>query len=78
VGTVDDLKRMEKTYRRLMLSGLLILLLAFALLIAKPFGEISLLLGLILFPVSLFPLELARRTAQRMALTALGKDNGKA
>lgn len=71
---MDELKQMEKTYRKLMLSGLLILLLAFALLILQPFGKTSVLLGLILFPVAMFPLELARRTAQRMALTALGRE----
>jgi CBS domain containing-hemolysin-like protein len=75
---MDELKAMEKTYRKLMLSGLSLLLVAFALLIFKPFGRASLFLGLVIFPVSLIPLELARRTAHRIALMILSRSDGKA
>ncbi|MDV3103018.1 hypothetical protein [Thermococcus waiotapuensis] len=73
-----ELETMKREYRKLMLSGLLILLLAFALLIFAPFGRLSLLIGLVLFPIALVPLELARRTAHRMVLLALSEGDGKA
>lgn len=66
-----DLSQLQAMYRKLMLSGLLLLLLAFGLLIAKPFGTASVVLGAVLFPVAFIPLELARRTAQRLALIAI-------
>lgn len=67
----DRLLELQSIYRKLMLAGLLMLLLAFGLLILKPFGTVSLIVGAILFPVAMIPLELARRTAQRMALMVL-------
>ncbi len=79
VSNVDEnLAELQKTYRKLMLAGLLILLAAFGLLILKPFGLLSVVLGAILFPVAIIPLELARRTAQRIALIALRGSDRKA
>ncbi|WP_238516211.1 hypothetical protein [Thermococcus gammatolerans] len=76
--TDERIAGLQKTYRKLMMIGLATLLAAFALLILRPFGSASLVLGAILFPVAMIPLELARRTAQRMALIALGGVDRKA
>ncbi|WP_237702070.1 hypothetical protein [Thermococcus sp. AM4] len=79
VSDVDEnILELQRVYRKLMMAGLLTLLAAFALLILKPFGSASLVLGAILFPLAMIPLELARRTAQRMALIALGGADRKA
>ncbi|WP_062370996.1 hypothetical protein [Thermococcus guaymasensis] len=77
-GVDENLAELQKMYRKLMLAGLLMLLVAFGLLILKPFGLLSVVLGAILFPVAMIPLELARRTAQRMAFLALGDSDRKA
>jgi len=74
----DGLLELQSTYRRLMLIGLLVLLLAFGLLILKPFGTASLIVGAILFLVAMISLELARRIAQRMALMVLNDGDRKA
>ncbi|WP_297070893.1 hypothetical protein [Thermococcus sp.] len=68
---MGDLEELQRLYRKLMLAGLLLLLLAFGLLILKPLGRISLIVGALLFPVAFVPLELARRTAQRLSLLAI-------
>lgn len=66
-----ELKELEKTYRKLLLAGLLLLLVGFGLIIFKPLGwTASLILGAVIFAVSFIPLELARRTARRMAVIA--------
>ncbi len=67
---------LEKTYRKLIMSGLLLLLTAFALLIFKPTGTSSVALGAVLFAVSFLPLELARRVAARIAVEM--REEGKA
>ncbi|ASJ02176.1 hypothetical protein A3L09_02285 [Thermococcus profundus] len=67
----EDLSRLQGTYRKLMLAGLFLLLTAFGLLILKPFGTASIVVGALLFPVAMVPLELARRAAQRLALMAI-------
>jgi len=77
-GVDENLAELQKMYRKLMLAGLLMLMVAFGLLILKPFGLLSVVLGAILFPVAMIPLELARRAAQRMALLALGDSDRKA
>lgn len=67
----DDVRDMKRGYSRLMSIGLGILLLAFALVIFKPLDNYSLWIALPLFILSVLPLELARRTARRMAITML-------
>ena len=67
---MEDLKVMERTYRKFLSAGLVMLLLGFALLIFKPLGRASLFIGLVLFIVAFIPLELAKRTARRMAIIA--------
>ncbi|WP_297064876.1 hypothetical protein [Thermococcus sp.] len=67
---MGELKVLEKTYRKFISVGLLMLLLGFALLIFKPLGRASLYLGLIIFALAFIPLELAKRTARKMAMVA--------
>ncbi|WP_297072655.1 hypothetical protein [Thermococcus sp.] len=67
---MGELKVLEKTYRKFISVGLLMLLLGFALLIFKPLGKASLYLGLIIFALAFIPLELAKRTARKMAMVA--------
>lgn len=68
----EELKKLEIAYRKLLLAGLLLLLVGFGLIIFKPLGgwTASLILGAVIFAVSFIPLELARRTARRMAVIA--------
>lgn len=68
----EELKELERTYRKLLSAGLLLLLVGFGLIIFKPpLGwTASMILGAIIFAVSFIPLELARRTARRMAVIA--------
>ncbi len=74
----EGLKEMERMYRRLFGVGALLLLLGFALLIFRPIGkEASAIAGIVVFALSFIPLELAKRTARRMAIMAL-RGNGKA
>ncbi|ASJ09875.1 hypothetical protein A3L12_00440 [Thermococcus sp. P6] len=65
------LEVMERTYRRFLAIGMGILLLAFATMILRPFGESSLILALVFFVIAFVPLEFARRIARRMAILAL-------
>jgi len=67
----DALASMKLRYRRLMSAGLVMLLLAFAIVILKPFGVYSLWVALLLFASSMLPLELARRSARTLALLML-------
>ncbi|AHL23695.1 MULTISPECIES: hypothetical protein [Thermococcus] len=67
---MEELKEMERTYKKLLSAGLLTLLLGFALLIFKPLGKASLYIGLVVFALAFIPLELAKRTARRMAVIA--------
>ncbi|WP_297470766.1 hypothetical protein [Thermococcus sp.] len=66
----ETLKVLEKTYRKFLSTGLLMLLFGFALLIFKPLGRASIYLGLIVFALAFIPLELAKRTARKMAMVA--------
>ncbi|WP_297506394.1 hypothetical protein [Thermococcus sp.] len=69
---MDELKEMERTYRRLFGLGSLLLLTGFVLLIFRPIGnETSVVAGLIVFLLSFIPLDMARRTARKMAVVAL-------
>ncbi|WP_297437409.1 hypothetical protein [Thermococcus sp.] len=68
---MGELEGLQRLYRKLMLVGLLLLLLAFGLLILKPLGNVSLVVGALLFLIAFVPLELARRTAQRLSLLAM-------
>jgi len=71
----DTLEVMEHTYRRFFATGMVLLLLAFAMLIFRPLGRTaSPLVGVLLFLVAFIPLELARRVARRMALVAFRGD----
>ena len=67
---MEKLKALEKTYRKFLSAGLLMLLLGFALLIFKPLGKTSLYLGLVVFALAFIPLELAKRTARKIAMVA--------
>jgi lauroyl/myristoyl acyltransferase len=67
----EEIKTLEKTYRKFLSLGLLLLLTGFALLIFKPLGRSpSLVMGALLFALSFIPLELAKRIARRMAIIA--------
>ncbi|WP_457741636.1 DUF202 domain-containing protein [Thermococcus sp.] len=68
---MEKLKAMERTYRKFLSTGLLMLLIGFALLIFKPFGKASLYFGLLVFALSFIPLELAKRTARKIAIITL-------
>ncbi|MEO2152418.1 MAG: hypothetical protein ABGW50_07165 [Thermococcus sp.] len=67
---MEELKDMERTYKKLLSAGLLTLLLGFALLIFKPIGTASIYVGALVFALAFIPLELAKRTARRMAVIA--------
>ncbi|WP_297513499.1 hypothetical protein [Thermococcus sp.] len=67
---MKELKDMERTYKKLLSAGLLTLLLGFALLIFKPIGTASIYVGALVFALAFIPLELAKRTARRMAIIA--------
>ena len=75
---MDELKDMERTYKRLFGFGSLLLLAGFALLIFRPIGrDASVVAGFVVFLLSFIPLDLARRTARKMAVVAL-RENRKA
>ncbi|WP_456421934.1 hypothetical protein [Thermococcus sp.] len=71
---MEELREMEQAYKKLLSAGLLMLLLGFALLIFKPLGKASLYIGLVVFALAFIPLELAKRTARRMAILAFRGD----
>jgi len=54
-----------ETARKLLLAGLLLLLLGFALLIFRPIGRASLYLGAVIFALAFIPLEMARKLLVR-------------
>ncbi len=71
----ETLTLMERAYRRFFALGMLLLLTAFALIIWRPLGKNpSLIMGMVLFMMAFFPLELARRIARKMALVAMGEN----
>jgi hypothetical protein len=75
---MGNLEEMARTYRKLFGAGMILLLTGFALLIFQPLGRVaSLATGMVVFFLSFIPLELARRTARRMAVIAL-RENRKA
>jgi len=67
---MEELKEMERAYKKLLSAGLVLLLIGFGLLIFKPLGKVSLYIGLVVFALAFIPLELAKRTARRMAVIA--------
>ncbi len=69
----EELEVMKRAYRRVLMVGLGLLLVAFALMLVKPFGrQGSLVLAIVIFVVAFIPpLEFARRIARRMAMLAL-------
>ncbi len=66
-----EFEELQRLYKKLMFVGLLLLLLAFGLLILKPLGNASLVVGAVLFLIAFIPLELARKTAQKLSLIAM-------
>ena len=71
---MGELEEMGKIYKKFLSVGLVMLLLGFALLIFKPIGQASLYVGLAVFAVAFIPLEIAKRTARKMAVIALKGD----
>jgi hypothetical protein len=67
---MEELKEMERAYKKLLSAGLVLLLIGFGLLIFKPLGKASIYIGLVVFALAFIPLELAKRTARRMAVIA--------
>jgi branched-subunit amino acid transport protein AzlD len=70
VMRLGEKEELYSFYRKTLSAGLLIMLLAFALLIWKPLGKASAGIALVLFALAFIPLELARRTARKLAVIA--------
>ncbi|GAB6136158.1 hypothetical protein [Thermococcus prieurii] len=66
----ESLESLQKLHKKFLSVGLLLLLLGFALLIFKPIGKASLYIGLVVFALAFIPLEMAKRTARKMAIIA--------
>lgn len=71
---MGELEEMGKIYKKFLSVGLIMLLLGFALLIFKPIGQASPYAGIVLFLLAFIPLEIAKRTARKMAVIALKGD----
>ncbi|WP_297536434.1 hypothetical protein [Thermococcus sp.] len=67
----ESLESLQKLHKKFLSAGLVLLLLGFALLIFKPIGRASPYVGLVIFALAFIPLELAKRTARKMAIIAL-------
>ncbi|NJE54768.1 hypothetical protein [Thermococcus sp. 21S9] len=66
----ESLESLQKLHKKFLSAGLLLLLLGFALLIFKPIGKASIYVGALVFALAFIPLEMAKRTARKMAIIA--------
>ncbi len=71
----EEIRAMKSRYSKFMGLGLGMLLLAFALLIFRPFGVYSVWIALLVFALAVIPLEIARRTARVITITMLRDGN---
>ncbi|NJF25272.1 hypothetical protein [Thermococcus sp. Bubb.Bath] len=67
---LGETEELYSFYRKALSAGLLIMLLAFAILLWNPLGKASVGVALVLFALALIPIELARRTARKLAAIA--------
>ncbi|ACJ15510.1 hypothetical membrane protein [Thermococcus onnurineus NA1] len=69
----ETMEILKRTYQRFLALGLVMMLVAFALMIFQPIGRsASLVLAVVIFLFAFLPLEMAKRTARKMALLAFG------
>ncbi len=64
----ERLRLMRSAYLRLMSAGIGLILIAFAFVVFRFAGRLSLWIAIPLFLAALVPLEMARRVARKMAL----------